>query len=116
STDNGASWVQLITNMSNAITDFAISPGYPADPTLYLSVYNDGLYRSTNGGTSWNLLPQPDTPTSFAVALSPNFVQDNTLFIAENGNSGGGVYRSTNRGNTWTDVTGPYLAYFVHGL
>jgi photosystem II stability/assembly factor-like uncharacterized protein len=114
STNNGVTWSQLATDMSEAILRFVVSPGYPSDPTIYISINNEGLYRSTNDGATWQLVNPPGFRSEQEVVLSPNFTQDNTLFVIKG--AGQGVYRSTNRGNTWTDVTGPYLNYDVRSL
>ncbi len=111
STNNGASWVQMGPNQSTVIADFAISPGYPGDLTLYLSIYDAGIYRSTNGGTSWDLLPSPGFSNSWLLFLSPDFVQDDTLFVA-----GMGMYRSMDRGSTWTDITDPEFTTNIQGF
>lgn len=113
-TDDGQTWERLSTgDIGDAITDLDISPAYPEDPTLYLVDYNDGIFRSDNGGLSWTHLSDPQFSPDFRVALSPAFPEDGTLFVVANGISDSGVYRSTNRGDAWTQIK---EGYFVNIL
>jgi photosystem II stability/assembly factor-like uncharacterized protein len=72
-----------------------------------------GLYRSSNGGTNWQLLgvsqgiPAPAATTgriSIAVAPNnPNYVY--SIFKTTTGNNISGVYKSTNKGLNWTTMS-----------
>ena len=96
------------------MTDLAISPGYSISPTLYVSIYNGGIYRSDNGD-NWGLKSPPTLPLDLKIALSPAFQSDNTLFVSVPGWSAGGAFRSEDRGDTWIDITGGVLNYYVTG-
>ena len=113
--NGGATWT-LISGGQLAgrfITDLDISPGYPVDPTIFVSTYNDGVFRSDDGGFTWTNVT-PFYRIRLAVALSPAFTTDHTLFIGETGFSEGGAYVSHDRGQTWTQIGGDPLRTFVH--
>lgn len=89
------------------VIGLGVSPNFAVDKTLYLATdgpltgwgYED-ILRSTDGGTTWTNIPNGmDHPFKFsAIRVSPNFGNDNTLFVATRG---GGVYQSLDRGNSW---------------
>ena len=76
----------------------------------------NGLFKSTNNGTSWSVLPATITadPTSFnnvfqwvwRVKTNPNNAAQDEVLAA----TIGGIQRSVNGGNTWTNVLGTSTA------
>ena len=60
-----------------------------------------GLYRSDDGGASWNFafdsLELSEQLPATAVALSPDFENDHTVFAG----APGGVLHSVDEGKTW---------------
>ena len=120
-TNGGQSWDRvLFVNDSTGITDLAAKPDDPS--TLYAAAWHGvrrpwaivsgsrddgGIYRSTDGGTTWDKLGG-GLPTgiigkaNIAVsAASPRRVY--VLIEAEKPKAG--LYRSDDAGNTWTQVT-----------
>jgi len=83
----------------DAIDALRISPDYENDSMLFIVVQNS-LLQSTNRGATWKqLVSGLDSPHLLSdIAVSPNFAQDNTLFVSTDG---GGVYASPDRGQTW---------------
>ena len=73
----------------------AAPPGRPAEGHVFAGV-TGGVLRSLDGGDSW----QEAAATSFvpALAVSPDFEHDRTLFA---GTSGEGILRSTDGGESW---------------
>ncbi|MEJ5247707.1 MAG: hypothetical protein WHS90_08065 [Caldilinea sp.] len=88
------------------ITDIQISPNFAADQTLLATSAANTLYRSTDGGASWQRLrgglPEERNQTFFAY-FSPNFAADRTLYLTGyHGDSRGyGVWRSQDAGDRW---------------
>ena len=86
--------------MQQTIYALAPSPAFATDGICFAAGY-DGLYRSTDGGTTWQPaqaslnLPEPLPAT--AVALSPAFAADRRVFAG----APGGVLRSIDGGETW---------------
>jgi hypothetical protein len=84
--------------------------GSTTNDTRWGSFYRgDGIYKSTNNGDSWTILPStvsgtPQTTDTFDfiwnVATNPaNTTQDEVYAATWNG-----IYRSTNGGSSWTQV------------
>ena len=58
--------------------------------------------RSTDGGDTWQQTLQSLSSTGImALAISPNFDIDNTIFAGTNN----GVYRSITSGGSWQTIT-----------
>lgn len=69
-----------------------------------LAYDGDGIYKSTDGGATWEVKGLPDVGSISKIALDPN--DDNTIFVGGMGplfrnDSNRGVYRSTDGGDTW---------------
>ena len=106
STDAGQNWEGRSTGLA-----FPLIVGRlvfdPGAQTLYLGtgyLSNDkanGLYRSTNGGVSWqswsNGLPRTDGAIVFVQAIAIDPGNPSVLFAA----TGGGLFKSVNGGQTW---------------
>jgi photosystem II stability/assembly factor-like uncharacterized protein len=112
-TDGGASWHPLNDFMANlAVSTLIIDP---TDPNvLYAGTgegfYNSdaiqgaGIFKTTDGGTTWSQLASTATPDFTYVnrlAISP---ADNKTLLAATRT---GVWRSTDRGATWTRTLQP---------
>ena len=118
-TDGGTSWANTTSGFINtiAITDLAIAP--KTDPksldTLYAAVGNpsgsssNGVYKSTDGGTTWALagnFPTSSNTGRISFALAPSNPQVLYASVA-NASTGGllGLYRTADGGATWTKKT-----------
>lgn len=69
--------------------------------------YGDGVYRSDDGGRSWNRVGLENSEHIGAIAIDPR--DSNVVFVAAQGplwSAGGdrGLYRSTDRGASWEKV------------
>jgi photosystem II stability/assembly factor-like uncharacterized protein len=96
------------TNMGGRTTDV---DGIPGDPTtFYVSGADGGIFRTTNGGTTFTEIFNDEGWYSIgALAVAPS--DHNVLWVGtgegdpRNSTSyGNGVYRSTNGGATWKHV------------
>lgn len=122
-TNNGVSWTPLTDNLPiTRVSDISIDPTNPN--TIYISVcdfeyigvslflngrkrhthYGLGVYKSTDGGTTWAAtgltfqLTNGDASLIRKVLVSPT--NSNELCAA----GASGMYRSSNAGTTWTKV------------
>lgn len=108
STDRGTTWNGVTSlPVQCCVLQVILSPNYATDKTLYVSVPSGatgvrGLYRSTDDGATWVLLPGSSVVTVQSVAISRNFAVDHTLFV---GTVEQGVLVSTDGGNTLTPTS-----------
>ena len=124
STDDGLSWTEVLTR---PVTALAVSPAYGASQTLYAGVQDGNglpgeLYRSEDGGVTWQRLDTGIPPTwegqtltisSLAFALDGS-VLAGVSYGREVG--GGAVYRSVDGGTTWQPVGGGLGAHNLFAL
>ncbi|MFX1555481.1 MAG: hypothetical protein ACFFBV_16270, partial [Promethearchaeota archaeon] len=108
STD-GVSWQPASPRLDHVVA-VAVSPDYGADHTVFAAtgymaghgVQGGHVYRTTDCGGSWREMP--DLVFLQALALSPDYAHDQTVFAVSAYPYGGGVCRSTDRGESWTRV------------
>lgn len=115
SVDGGAHRYQMPLPGQGTLKNVAISPAYNEDQTLFLLIDNT-IYKSTTGGQNWTSMSIPNCSLSGSsfLRISPDYANDNTIYIGIYG-QGCGVYRSSNDGQTWqlmTGTTAPYVTDF----
>lgn len=98
-------WKDFQKFLATRINDtfIGISPGFKFDKTLFAGS-SEGLYKSTNGGEDWNQLEGEGIGSNsyiMSLAISPNFIKDNTLIISVRGK---GVFLSLDAGNHFTQI------------
>jgi hypothetical protein len=80
------------------INTIAVHPHNPN--VVYIGTFNDGIYRSTNGGTSWQVINNGLGSSDIrSIAIDP--VNPEVLY-AGSGN-GLGIFKSENGGDLWAD-------------
>jgi photosystem II stability/assembly factor-like uncharacterized protein len=102
--------------VSGTITDIAIDPSGSTDSTIYVATASGGIWKTTNGGSSWKAITDSmPVLTMGAVALDPS--SPSTVYAGVGGPycpgapgssftnpgcvGGGGIYRSTDAGDHW---------------
>jgi photosystem II stability/assembly factor-like uncharacterized protein len=116
STDYGANWVPLFDNESTGpIGAIAVAPSNPN--VIYVGTgagiirpdlaIGNGVYKSTDGGRTWQHLGLRDSQMIAAIAVDP--VNADRFFVAVLGHPYGpnaerGVFRSTDGGRTFEKV------------
>jgi len=88
---NGTSWTFANVVSGDNITALTLAPN---GTTLYAGTEGSGVYRSTNGGVSW----QPSNTHTTARIHKLTVVNNDTLFAAADLN---GILKSTNGGESW---------------
>jgi photosystem II stability/assembly factor-like uncharacterized protein len=118
SKDRGKTWADVPWSGSGGRRPFVesvvLSPSYGEDGFVLVSERGNGLFRSTDGGTTFestgvDLLDRNAVlgsfyhPTGEPIAFSPDFAEDRTIF----GTSDQVLYRSTDAGRSWTALEIP---------
>ena len=98
SLDAGTTWTQRSVRPTHYDV-FTVDPHDPA--TLYVSVPAEGLYKSSDGGTTWRLLKAQKVGSSInSLAVDP---RDSRRLYVGAGNDG--LFRSNDGGSTWERIT-----------
>ena len=82
--------------------------------TLYAGVWNNGVYKSTDSGTTWTQLTS-GLPTGSAaewikLAMGLNGTDGTAFLVAKMGTDSGELYKSNNGGATWSAIAGVHQA------
>ena len=117
SKNNGTTWEPVLDKFANALSvgDIAIAPSDPRVVWAGMgeannrqsSTWGDGVYKSTDGGTTWTHMGLRETQTIGRVVIDPR--DPNIVFVAAVGHLFGpneerGLYRTKDGGSTWQKV------------
>ncbi len=116
SLDAGRTWHPTFDDQDvGSIGSIAVAPSAPR--TVYVGTgeadmrsdiaYGDGMYKSTDGGTSWTHLGLADTKQIGAIVVNPR--NANVVYVAALGHPYGpnaerGVFKTTDGGKTWAKI------------
>ncbi|MBI5474181.1 MAG: T9SS type A sorting domain-containing protein [Ignavibacteriae bacterium] len=115
-------WPPAWGELSGRVRGVAV---HPTDPNIaYIGAAAGGLWKTTNGGTSWSVLSEAFAINTFgAIAIdpnNPNVVYAGTGEVMASFNlqnlDGRGLYKSTNGGATWTQITNGFGAQTHFGM
>jgi sugar lactone lactonase YvrE len=106
-------WPAMAHDPHDPFVAVALSPNFAQDQTVLaatgaLSIKTNVqvLMKSTDGGVNWAVLPGlGNNGVITAVAFSPGYAQDQTIFVATNQ----GIFESTNQGTSWSRLYKPSL-------
>ena len=119
SVDGGVNWSQIWNaNWSRArsrcvglITSLVISPDFSSDRTLYAGVLGEGIYKTVDGGETWQTVNNGLTrfakryildPLPPFLAISPNYKIDKTVFAG----TAEGLFKTVDGGKQWQKLEG----------
>ncbi|GDY03580.1 hypothetical protein LBMAG49_29090 [Planctomycetota bacterium] len=122
STDGGTTFTHIGLEGTDHIGKIAVHPKNPnvlfvaALGALYKSNLDRGLYRSKNGGDSWQCVKHLGADTGFVdVAIDPNnpeviyaasYERRRRAFNFTDGGVGSRIYKSIDGGDSWEQVSG----------
>jgi photosystem II stability/assembly factor-like uncharacterized protein len=119
SVNNGVTWEPVLDRYAGSLSvgDIAIAPsdrnvvwvGMGEPNSRQSSTWGDGVYRSLDGGTTWQHMGLRETQTIGRIVIDPR--DANTVFVAALGHLWGpneqrGLYRTKDGGRTWQKVLG----------
>jgi len=111
---------RIVIDPKNPETVYVASPGHLFGPNP-----ERGVYKTTDGGTTWNLVKFIDNDTGFTdIALDPanssivyaaSYQRRRSGCCFNGGGPGSGIWKSTDAGKTWTKLTGSGLPPGTYG-
>ena len=115
-TDNGVRFAPVFSHEgTHSVGDIAVSQsdtsvvwvGTGERASRQSNSWGDGVYKSTDGGTTWRNMGLGDTKEIGRIVVDPN--DPNTVWVAAMGHLWGpnperGLYRTTDGGATWSKV------------
>ena len=121
STDAGQTWEHLGLEMTRQISKIAIHPDNPdvvfvaAQGSPYGANEERGVYRSTDGGQSWQKVHYVDENSGVS-DLSMDMTNPRVIYAAywdhrrfpwkvQSGGPGSGIWKSSDGGESWTELT-----------
>ena len=119
STDGGSSWQRVTEGLTGATAaSIEFSPGFERDSTVFAGMLGErvisymwgallyvtppgGIFRSTDGGVTWEIYEDLKKVSAMSISLSPSFEYDSTAFV---GTLHSGIFRTTDGGDVWKQV------------
>ncbi|MDQ3170446.1 MAG: hypothetical protein M3Q55_09950 [Acidobacteriota bacterium] len=116
SDDNGASWQAIFEHMpSTSIGDVAVAPSNPdivwvgtGEANLFrASLAGVGIYKSADGGKTWQHMGLPETHTIARIIVHPT--NADIVYVAATGhgwtdNAERGIFKTADGGRTWAKI------------
>lgn len=121
SVDGGKSWANMGLEASGHISQIWINPEdsdevlVAAQGPLWSDGGDRGLYRTTDGGATWESVLTIDEHTGINefvvdprnpdVIVASSYQRRRHVWVLINGGPGSGIHKSTDRGKTWTEIS-----------
>ena len=115
STNEGASFdlIHTFQGSSEPVMHIELSRSNPQVMYVFqrTSFYNATLWRSADGGSTWQSRALPNAPSRRAGTMSLSADDENTLWVAygHSANDGAKIYKTTDGGLTWQNLSTPML-------
>jgi photosystem II stability/assembly factor-like uncharacterized protein len=105
--------VTALSYTSSLISAIAVAEGN--DQIIWVGYKNGTLYRSLDGGVSWDAV-NIGTPSRIVTRILIDKTTPATAYVAYGGYSNTNLYKTTNSGSSWTSVHGNLPSVPVFGL
>lgn len=121
STDGGANWTNVGLNDSHHIGRILINPKNPEEVLvssighLYSSNEERGIFKTTDGGKTWNktlyinkdtgIIDLVSSPEDFNVLYAASWERDRKAWNFDGSGENSGIYKSVDGGNSWNKIT-----------
>ena len=121
STDGGRSWTNMGLKESGHISQIWIHPDdsdtvlIAAQGPLWSDGGDRGLYKTTDGGATWNAILTVDKhtginefivdPDDFDTIVASSYQRRRHVWVLINGGPGSGIHRTTDGGETWSQIS-----------
>lgn len=121
SKDNGKTWEQVGLSDSHHIGRILINPNNPEEVVigvtghLYSPNEERGIYKTTNGGETWNktlfidnmsgVIDVQHAPNNFEVMLASSWTRERKAWNFTGNGNNSALYKSTDGGATWVKVS-----------
>jgi photosystem II stability/assembly factor-like uncharacterized protein len=102
STNSGDNWFKINNGLNTSFMNIHVVEVDPKDHDIvYIGTWRDGLFKTTDGGGTWNLKSNGLTSSDVrSIEIDPN----NTDIIYAGLGEGGGILKSTNGGELWAEI------------
>lgn len=106
STNGGATWTTFNGFHTGSNFQNLRFIEFPTRQTGYVSGTRDTIWKTTDGGITWNKLPLPTPGVTPQITYTDMFaLNENVVFLTGNGFPRKVVFRTTDGGATWQEIT-----------
>lgn len=117
STDAGLTWSVYNSFHVGSLFSNLRFIEFPSRQIGYVAGTRDTIWKTTDGGVTWNKLPLPTPGVTPQITYTDMFaLNDNVVFLTGNGFPRKVVFRTTDGGQTWTDITNNILSFGAGNL
>lgn len=116
STNGGSTWTTVSTFPAGTLSQQFRMIEFPSALIGYVTGSRDTVWKTIDGGVTWNKLPLPTPGVTPQITYTDMFALDNnTVFLVGNGFPRKVIFRTTDGGNTWQDILGNSAAILPVG-
>ncbi len=112
STNGGATWTTFNGFHTGSTFQNLRFIEFPTNLIGYVAGSRDTIWKTTDGGVTWNKLPLPTPGVTPQITYTDMFaLNENVVFLTGNGFPRKVVFKTTDGGATWQDITSNITAF-----